>query len=130
MSNLNFTNLRAKVNTLVQKGQIPEPRATFTFKENMLWHCVVEIFVEGKKKVASAESATKNSAHELALAQIDLPLVKESKNHVPLGKWEIVASEDELVIEFMPQGGQNQRKNVIKNTSNIFSVMQKMARDE
>lgn len=131
--NSKFSNLRAKVNTLVQKGQIPEPRVTFNFDENTHWHCIIEMFIDGRKKIASAEAMTKTTAHELALAQFDLPTVQESKTFVPHGIWEIVSEGSQLTITHKAYQGEDcvrVRHVVTRNTSNLFALMQKISRGD
>lgn len=123
------SNLRSKVNMLVQKGQISEPTVRYTFLDELKWHCHVEIFIDGKTKHADAEATTKALSYEQALTQFTLPAVKQPRSSVPDGTWNLAVNGENIGIEHTTTSGVVKTEQ-IKNTSNIFAVMIKMSKNE
>lgn len=128
MSSENF-NLRTKVNMLVQKGQLSEPSVRFTFLEDLQWHCQVDMILSGVPKHSHATASTKAQAHEKALEAFELPQLKVSRTVVPKGCWIINSDDDVLDITYNPPDG-SIKIETVKNTSNIFSVMQRIAKSD
>jgi len=124
-----MSNLRSTVNMLVQKGQIPEPVVRFTNIDDNLWSCFARLTIEGKSFQTSAEASTKAEAHEMALSKVQLPAVQSSKSSVPAGNWTLNVTDDTIAITF-DNGNGFSRSNNIRNTSNIYNVMQKISKDQ
>jgi len=125
----NIVNLRTKVNMLVQKGQLPEPVVRFVFLDSLRWHCYIDMVIAGKTVQADAEAPTKAEAHELALASFKLPAVRAAKTVVPPGCWMFTVDEDEIDVSYTAPSGALKIE-TIKNTSNIFTAMQKIAKSD
>lgn len=123
------SNLRTKVNMLVQKGQLSEPNVRFSFTESLQWHCQVDIVLSGVPEYSHATAPTKAQAHEIALEAFKLPQLRVSRTVVPKGCWIINSDDDVLDITFNPPDG-SIKIETVKNTSNIFSVMQRIAKCE
>lgn len=114
---------------LVQKKQIAEPVVKFTYIDNARWHCSVEIDISGNHVRAEAEATTKGDSYELALGSLKLPEVRPSKLAVPKGCWMFTVGDDSIDITYTAPGGAIKTE-TIKNTSNIFTAMQKIAKDD
>jgi len=122
-------NLRSKVNMLVQKKQISEPVVKYICVDNTRWHCSVEIDISGNHVRADAEAPTKGESYELALGSLKLPEVRPAKVAVPKGCWMFTVEDDTIDITYTTPCGAI-KIDTIKNTSNIFAAMQKVAKSD
>lgn len=123
-------SLRSKVNMLVQKKQIEPPTVAFTATESGSWRCTVTMKIDGNTHVRCFLAPTKAAAQEGALSKFDLPEIREATKKVPVGTWKIEATEEKLCIEYMTKDANAYtayHATEVRQTSNIFAVMQNLA---